>query len=127
LTSIPIASGPEPQLFDGRFAVERLIGRGGMAEVYLARDVRHDRPVAIKVMRPDVLDTIGIERFRREIKVTGSFSHPHILPLLESGETSTADGGRVLYYVTPFIEGETLRDRLAREPHYPVLASRVVT
>ena len=107
----------EPQLFDGRFAIERLIGRGGMAEVYLARDLRLDRQVAVKVMRQDVLDSIGIERFRREIMVTSSFSHPHILPLLESGETSSEDGRRVLYYVMPFIEGETLRDRLRREDH----------
>ncbi len=118
--SVTILPGPEQPLFDGRFAIEGLLGRGGMAEVYRARDLRHDRPVAIKVMRQDVLDAIGIERFRREIMVTGSFSHPHILPLLESGETAGKEGRRLLYYVMPLIEGETLRDLLARDDHLSV-------
>jgi TolB-like protein len=107
-------------LLDGRFRLDALIGRGGMADVFRATDLNHDRAVAVKILRSDVIDSIGVERFRREIAVTASFTHPHILGLLESGETTGPDGTRVLYYVMPLIEGETLRDRLRREDHLPL-------
>ncbi len=92
------------------FEVEREIGRGGMATVYLARDVRHRRRVAVKVLHVDLTAALGIERFLREIEVTAELQHPHILPLFDSG----AAAGRP-YYVMPYVEGETLRERLARE------------
>ncbi len=93
-----------------RYAVDREVGSGGMATVYLARDLKHDRQVAIKVLRHDLAATLGAQRFLQEIKVTAKLSNPHILPLLDSGEASG-----VLYYVMPFVEGESLRDRLERE------------
>ncbi len=93
-----------------RYAVERELGAGGMATVYLARDLKHDRLVAIKVVRPEIAAALGTERFLREIQVTARLQHPHVLPLYDSGE---ADG--VLYYVMPYIEGESLRDLLERE------------
>jgi eukaryotic-like serine/threonine-protein kinase len=95
---------------EGRYTLERLIGQGGMATVYLARDCRHDRPVAIKVLRPELAASIGADRFLREIKVAAQLQHPNILALYDSGE---ADG--FLYYVMPFVEGESLRARLDRE------------
>src|SRR6266581_8986781 len=94
----------------GRYTIERELGRGGMAVVYLARDLKHDRPVALKVVRADLTALLGPERFLREIAITGRLQHPHILPLLDSGE---ADG--ILYYVMPYVEGESLRQRLDRE------------
>ena len=99
-----------------RYAIVREVGRGGMATVFLARDPKHDRQVAIKVLRPD-LTTLGPERFLREIRLCAQLTHPHILPLHDSGET---DG--LLYYVMPFIEGESLRERLSREQRLPVEA-----
>jgi serine/threonine-protein kinase len=93
-----------------RYHLERELGQGGMATVYLAQDLRHDRKVAIKVLRPDLAAVLGAERFVTEIKTTASLQHPHILPLFESG---TADG--FLFYVMPFVEGETLRGKLDRE------------
>ncbi|HUQ19514.1 MAG TPA: protein kinase [Gemmatimonadaceae bacterium] len=98
-----------------RYRVEREIGAGGMATVYLARDLRHDRDVAIKVLHPDLAAALGAERFLAEIKTTAKLQHPHILPLLDSGE---ADG--LLYYVMPFVSGESLRDRLERETQLAV-------
>ncbi len=98
-----------------RYAVEREIGAGGMATVLLARDIRHDRKVAIKVLRDDVAKRTGAERFLREIRTTANLQHPHIVPLFDSGE---ADGS--VFYVMPFIDGETLRDRLEREGQLPV-------
>jgi eukaryotic-like serine/threonine-protein kinase len=95
---------------EGRYAVERLIGQGGMATVYLARDARHDRPVAIKVLRPELAASIGADRFLREIRVAAHLQHPNVLALYDSGEA-----GPFLYYVMPFIEGESLRARLDRE------------
>ena len=94
----------------GRYEIERQLGSGGMAVVYLARDPRQDRAVAIKVMRPDVALALGSERFLREIKFAGNLQHPNILPIYDSGE---ANG--TLFFVMPFIEGESLRDRLDRE------------
>ena len=93
-----------------RYAIERELGIGGMATVYLARDLKHDREVALKVLKPELAAVLGAERFVVEIKTTASLQHPHILPLFDSG---TADG--FLYYVMPYIEGETLRDKLNRE------------
>jgi serine/threonine-protein kinase len=93
-----------------RYRIEREAGHGGMAVVFLARDLRHDRPVAIKVLRPELAGVLGPERFLREIQVAARLTHPHILPMLDSGE---ADG--LLYYTMPFVEGETLRQRLDRE------------
>jgi predicted ATPase/class 3 adenylate cyclase/tRNA A-37 threonylcarbamoyl transferase component Bud32 len=98
-----------------RYRVERELGRGGMATVYLAQDLKHERRVAIKVLKPELAAVIGPERFLREIKVTAQLNHPHILPLLDSGD---ADG--LLYYVMPFAEGESLQDRLSRETQLPV-------
>ena len=99
----------------GRYQVERQIGRGATATVYLARDLKHDRPVAVKVLRPELSAAIGGERFLLEIKVAAGLQHPHILPLYDSG-----DAGGTLYYVMPFVEGESLRDRLNREPKLPL-------
>ncbi|HEU5357682.1 MAG TPA: protein kinase, partial [Gemmatimonadales bacterium] len=93
-----------------RYRIERELGAGGMATVYLAQDVRHDRKVAVKVLRPELAAVIGAERFVVEIKTTAQLQHPHILPLFDSGE---AEG--FLYYVMPYVEGETLRDTLNRE------------
>jgi len=93
-----------------RYRIERHLGEGGMATVYLAHDLKHDRPVAVKVLRPELAAVLGAERFIQEIKTTANLQHPHILPLFDSGE---ADG--FLYYVMPFIDGETLRDKLNRE------------
>jgi Tol biopolymer transport system component/tRNA A-37 threonylcarbamoyl transferase component Bud32 len=98
-----------------RYRLDREIGAGGMATVYLAEDVRHDRRVALKVLRPELAAVIGAERFLAEIKLTANLQHPHILPLFDSGE---ADG--YLFYVMPFIDGESLRDRLNREKQLPV-------
>jgi serine/threonine protein kinase len=98
-----------------RYVMERELGRGGMAVVFLARDVRHDRPVAIKVFRSDVGDAPGAERFRREIKLLARLQHPHILPLYDSGTI-----GETSYFVSPFVDGETLRERLRREHRLPI-------
>ncbi|HEX6943599.1 MAG TPA: protein kinase [Gemmatimonadaceae bacterium] len=94
----------------GRYRIERELGQGGMATVYLAQDLKHDRKVALKVLKPELAAVLGADRFVVEIRTTASLQHPHILPLFDSG---TADG--FLYYVMPFIEGETLRDKLNRE------------
>ncbi|HET6578156.1 MAG TPA: protein kinase [Gemmatimonadales bacterium] len=98
-----------------RYRLDREAGAGGMATVYLAQDIRHDRRVALKVLRPELAAVIGAERFLAEIKLTANLQHPHILPLFDSGE---ADG--YLFYVMPYVEGETLRDRLTREKQLPV-------
>lgn len=101
----------------GRYAIEREIARGGMAVVYRARDLRHSRLVAIKVMRDEVAAAVGAERFLEEIRVTALLQHPNILPLFDSG----SGGGRgLLWYAMPFVEGETLRSRLAREGRLPI-------
>ena len=110
---------------EGRYRIERELGEGGMATVYLAEDVKHNRKVALKVLKPELAAVVGAERFLAEIKTTANLQHPHILPLFDSGE---ADG--FLFYVMPFVEGETLRDRIDREKQLPVdeavaLASKV--
>ncbi|HSG08189.1 MAG TPA: serine/threonine-protein kinase, partial [Longimicrobiales bacterium] len=94
----------------GRYKIERKLGEGGMASVYLAQDVKHERKVAVKILRPELAAVIGAERFLTEIKTTANLQHPHILPLFDSGEADS-----FLYYVMPYMEGETLRDRLDRE------------
>src|SRR5215213_9694329 len=93
-----------------QYLIERELGRGGMATVYVADDVRHRRKVAIKVLKPELAAVLGAERFVQEITTTAALQHPHILPLFDSGE---ADG--FLYYVMPYVEGETLRSKLDRE------------
>ena len=99
----------------GRYRLERELGEGGMATVYLARDLRHDRQVAVKVLKPELAAVLGAERFLREIQVTANLQHPHILPLYDSG---TAEG--VLFYVMPLVRGQSLRERLTREKQLPV-------
>jgi len=98
-----------------RYRIERELGAGGMATVYLARDLKHDRDVAIKVLKPELGAVLGAERFLAEIKVTANLRHPNLLPLFDSGE---ADG--LLYYVMPYIEGQTLRARLNSERQLPL-------
>jgi len=106
-----------------RYRIERELGAGGMATVYLAHDVRHDRQVALKVLRPELAAILGAERFLVEIRTTANLQHPHILPLHDSGE---ADGQ--VFYVMPYVEGESLRDRLNREKQLPVAdAVRIAT
>ena len=115
-----------PKLVDSladRYRFERELGAGGMATVYLAQDIKHDRKVAVKVLRPELGAVIGAERFLAEIKTTANLQHPHILGLIDSGD---ADG--LLYYVMPFVEGETVRDRISREKQLPVAdAVRIAT
>jgi eukaryotic-like serine/threonine-protein kinase len=107
----------------GRYDVARELGAGGMATVYLAHDLRHDRKVAIKVLRPDLAAVIGAERFLREIKTIANLQHPHILGLIDSGEVSGT-----AYYVMPYVDGESLRDRLQREQQLPIAdAVRIAT
>jgi TolB-like protein len=97
------------------YIIDRELGRGGMALVYLARDTRHERFVALKTLRPEIAIALGRERFLREIKLAARLQHPNILPVYDSG-----DAGGTLYYVMPYVEGESLRDRLDREPQLPV-------
>jgi serine/threonine-protein kinase len=104
-----------PSLIAERYEIVRRIGSGGMAAVYLARDRRHDRDVAIKVLHPDLAQSLGAERFLREINIAAQLTHPNILTVHDSGEASG-----LLYYVMPFIVGESLRDRLSREKQLPL-------
>ena len=92
-----------------RYQILDRLGEGGMATVYLAEDLKHDRKVAVKVLRPELAAVLGAERFVQEIKTTANLQHPHILPLFDSGEADS-----FLYYVMPYIEGETLRGKLYR-------------
>ena len=98
-----------------RYHFERELGHGGMAVVYLAEDVKHHRPVAIKVLRPEIALSLGADRFLREIEITSKLTHPNILPVHDSG---SADG--LLYFVMPYVEGDSLRDRLDRESQLPL-------
>jgi serine/threonine protein kinase/Flp pilus assembly protein TadD len=98
-----------------RYVIERELGRGGMATVYLAEDRKHHRKVAVKALRPDLAAQLGAERFLREIGIAARLTHPHILPLIDSGEAAG-----MLYYVMPYVPGESLRDRLMRQPRLPV-------
>ncbi|CAN5835264.1 hypothetical protein BH24GEM1_BH24GEM1_31160 [soil metagenome] len=103
-----------------RYALEREIGAGGMATVYLARDLRHGRNVAIKVVRPELSGPGGTARFLREIELAARLQHPHILPVFDSGTVDDGTGGQTPYFVMPFVDGETLRGRLSREKQLPV-------
>jgi tetratricopeptide (TPR) repeat protein/tRNA A-37 threonylcarbamoyl transferase component Bud32 len=103
-----------------RYAIERELGRGGMATVWLARDLRHDRRVALKVLHPDLAGALGSERFLREVRLTARLQHPNIVPLLDSGVLAGADGTTLPWFAMACIEGESLRARLAREMHLPV-------
>jgi serine/threonine-protein kinase len=110
-------SDPHEVLHDelgDRYELEDTIGEGGMGTVYLARDRKHDRLVAIKTVRPDLTTQEVRDRFKREISITAQLQHPHILPLLDSGSA-----GETLYYVMPYVEGESLRDRLERSGRIP--------
>jgi serine/threonine-protein kinase len=98
-----------------RYVIERELGAGGMATVYLAEDLKHRRRVAVKVLRPELAAALGGERFLREIETTANLRHPHILPLYDSG-----DANGTLFYVMPYVEGESLQDRMAREKQLPV-------
>src|SRR5881296_4525129 len=98
-----------------RYTIERELGRGGMATVYLAHDLKHERRVALKVLHPELVSTLGPERFQREIKLAARFQHPHILTVLDSGEAAGQ-----LWYTMPFVEGESLRERLTRERQLPL-------
>ena len=100
---------------EGRYEIERELGEGGMATVYLAKDLKHNRNVALKVLKPELAAVVGAERFLAEIEVTANLQHPHILPLHDSGETEG-----FLFYVMPYVEGDTLKDRLDREQQLPV-------
>ncbi|MDX1645951.1 MAG: protein kinase [Longimicrobiales bacterium] len=100
---------------EGRYRVEEELGEGGMATVYLADDLRHNRKVALKVLKPELAAVVGAERFLTEIETTANLQHPHILPLFDSGEADS-----FLFYVMPYVDGETLRDRLERERQLPV-------
>jgi serine/threonine-protein kinase len=100
---------------EGRYRIERELGEGGMATVYLADDIRHERRVAVKVLKPELAAVVGADRFLAEIKTTANLQHPHILPLFDSGEADS-----FLFYVMPYIDGETLRERLDREKPLPI-------
>jgi len=113
IDSEPLLSLKEALASSYRF--ERQLGEGGMATVYLATDLKHHRPVAIKVLRPELSAAVGPERFLREIEIAATLQHPHILPLFDSGQVNS-----LLYYVMPFVEGESLRDRLSREKQLPL-------
>jgi serine/threonine-protein kinase len=118
MTNDPTGNDPITRLnaaLEGRYRIERELGAGGMATVYLAQDLKHDRQVAIKVLRPELAAVIGAERFLAEIKTTANLQHPHILPLFDSGE---ADG--LLFYVMPFVQGESLREKLDRDKQLSV-------
>lgn len=106
----------------GRYSIERELGTGGMATVYLARDLKHDRQVALKVLHPQLAAVVGAERFLKEIKTTARLQHPHILPLFDSGD---ADG--LLFYVMPYVDGESLRERITREKLLPVADAVQIT
>jgi serine/threonine-protein kinase len=103
-----------------RYVLEREVGAGGMATVYLARDLRHKRPVAVKVVRPELSGPAGVERFLREIELAARLQHPHILPVFDSGAVEHDTGGSVPYFVMPYVEGETLRQRLQRDGRLPI-------
>src|SRR6185295_10708953 len=117
---------------DDRYRIERELGHGGMAVVFLAEDLKHHRRVAIKLLKPELSAALGSERFLREIAIAAALQHPHILPLYDSGqalvEPDRGGGPRsFLYYVMPFAEGESLRQRLAREQQLPLDAALQIT
>jgi len=107
---------------EGRYTIERELGRGGMATVYLATDVKHQREVALKLLHPEISSVMGPERFLREINIASKLNHPHIIPLYDSGQV---DG--LLYYMMPCVEGESLRIRLKRETQLPIDEALAIT
>jgi len=112
---VPAIPSALAEALQDRYSLERELGRGGMATVYLAHDLKHDRPVALKVLHPELAAALGPERFLREIRTTAQLQHPHILPVHESGEAAGQ-----LWYTMPYVEGESLRDRLNREKQLPL-------
>ncbi len=111
-------AGPIERLnaaLEGRYNIDSEIGEGGMATVYLAKDLRHNRDVALKVLKPELAAVVGAERFLAEIETTANLQHPHILPLFDSGEADS-----FLFYVMPYVEGDTLRERIDREKQLPI-------
>jgi len=112
---MPMDTGAMRAELAGRYTLEEEVGAGGMAIVYRARDERHGRAVAIKVLRPELAALVGVERFLREIRIEAGLQHPHILPVLDSGEVAG-----VPFYVMPLMDGDNLRDRLKREGQLPV-------
>jgi tetratricopeptide (TPR) repeat protein len=103
-----------------RYRLDRELGRGGMGTVWLAHDEDHDRPVALKILHPELAGAIGVDRFVREVRLTGQLQHPNIIPLLDSGSIATADGQPLPWYAMPYLAGESLRARLARERQLPI-------
>ena len=116
MTGSLTAAELRPSLGD-RYAIDRELGRGGMATVFLARDLKHDRDVAIKVLDPNLARSIANERFLREIGIAARLNHPHVLPLLDSGVAGDAE---LPFYVMPLVAGESLRERLRRDGRLPV-------
>ncbi len=107
-------------VLSGRYEIERELGRGGMATVYLAEDLRHHRQVAIKVLHPELGAVLGAERFLREIGIAARLNHPHILPLHDSGTLDLGLGRPVLFYAMPYVAGQSLRERLRKEVQLPI-------
>jgi serine/threonine protein kinase/Tfp pilus assembly protein PilF len=103
-----------------RYRLERELGRGGMATVWLARDLRHERPVAVKIIHPELAGAIGVDRFVREVRLTARLQHPNIVPILDSGALPAPDGRSLPWYAMAYLEGETLRSRIARERQLPI-------
>src|SRR5687767_805152 len=110
-----------------RYTIEREIGRGGMATVWLADDAQHGRRIAIKTLHPELAGAIGTDRFLREIRLTARLQHPGIVPILDSGEVTLPDGTSVPWYAMPFLDGESLRARLTRETQLPIDESLRIT
>jgi serine/threonine protein kinase len=121
------ASGLPAGVLSDRYAIERELGRGGMATVCLAKDLRHQRRVAVKVLRPELANSLGPERFRREIEIAASLNHPNILPLLDSGTLPSPPAQNIgrPFYVISYIQGESLRNRLGREKQLPLELARI--
>ncbi|HEY9505720.1 MAG TPA: serine/threonine-protein kinase, partial [Gemmatimonadales bacterium] len=131
LTRHPVTiPAPLADALRDRYVLDRELGRGGMATVYLAQDLRHDRPVALKVLHAELAATLGPERFQREIRLAARLQHPHILTVLDSGEVhpERSEGPSRLWFTMPFVEGESLRERLNREKQLPLDAAlRIAT
>ena len=103
-----------------RYTIERELGQGGMATVWLARDRQHDRFIAIKILHPELAGAIGVDRFVREVRLTSALQHPNIVPILDSGVLRGPDGVSLPWYAMPYLSGESLRTRIAREHQLPI-------